>query len=151
MTPSLAVPTLDALEAAMVASDLPRVDCPVHHAFLPGIYCRQIHIPAGTLITSMEHRFAHPFIISKGMIQVVSATEGSVFYGAPWCDITEPGTRRALYAVTDVVWTTFHATDETDVEKIGESILTPHFNALLASNDPDAEAWRTSIPKIPAP
>jgi hypothetical protein len=143
--------TLDELEAAMVGSDCPRVDCPIHHAFLPGIYCRQIHIPAGTLVTSMEHRFAHPFIISKGSIQVISATEGSVTYHAPWCDITEPGTRRALYAITDVVWTTFHQTDETDVEKACESVLAPHFNHLLADNNPALEAWRTSIPKIPAP
>lgn len=143
-------PGIDELEAAMVASDCPRVDCRVEHAFLPGIYCRQIHIPAGTLVTSMEHKFKHPFIVSKGIVEVTSATEGSVTYKAPFQGITAPGTRRALYAVTDVVWSTFHVTDETDVEKIGEAILAPHFNPLLQTNDPAREAWRTSIPKISA-
>lgn len=151
MTDLMELASLDELEAAMVYSEAPRVDCPIVHAFLPGIYCRQIHIPAGTLITSMEHKFAHPFIVSKGSIEVVSEAEGSITYHAPWCDITEPGTRRALRAITDVVWTTIHITDETDVEKACESVLAPHFNPLLENNDPSLEAWRTSIPRISEP
>lgn len=135
---------IDELEAAIVASDKPRVDCPVVHRFTPGLYIREIFIPAGTLLTSMEHRFEHPFVISKGRIEVFSENEGAVVYEAPHCGITKPGTRRGLLAITDTVWTTFHVTDETDVEKIGDAILAPHFNPLLPSNDPKLEAWRIS-------
>lgn len=135
---------IDELEAAIVASDKPRVECPITHRFTPGLYIREILIPAGTLLTSMEHRFEHPFVISKGRIEVFSEAEGAVTYEAPHCGITKPGTRRGLLAITDTVWTTFHVTDETDVEKIGEAILAPHFNPLLENNDSALEAWRLS-------
>jgi hypothetical protein len=150
----LADPTatgIDQLEAAMVDSGLPRVECPIVHRFTPGLYTREISIPAGTLLTSMEHKLEHPFVLSKGRIKVTSDTEGSVVYDAPHTGITQPGTRRALFAETDVVWTTFHVTDLTDVEAIGEAILAPHHNPFLANNDPALEAWRLSLPTTNLP
>jgi hypothetical protein len=36
---------------------------------------------------------------------------------------TQPGMKRVIYAITDTVWTTFHVTEETDVDKIAEQIL----------------------------
>ena len=140
--------SLDELEASLVHSGLPKAECPVTHRFTPGMYIREIFIPAGTLLTSMEHRYEHPFVISQGRIRVTSEKEGCVTYQAPHTGITRPGTRRALYAETDVIWTTFHVTEETDVEKIGQAILAPHFNPLLSDNDPALELWRESIPKL---
>jgi hypothetical protein len=114
---------LDDLEVAL--AQLPRVELPVIHRFTKGMYIREIQIPAGTMLTSMTHKTQHPFVISKGSIMVTSDNEGGVVYEAPYTGITEPNTRRALHAITDVVWTTFHVTDETDVEKICEAILEP--------------------------
>jgi len=142
---------IDELEAAIVASDKPRVDCPVKHRFTPGLYIREIFVPAGTLFTSMEHRFEHPFVLCKGKIEVYSENEGAVIYEAPHCGITKPGTRRGVLALEDTIWITFHVTDETDVEKIGEAILVPHFNPLLPDNNPRLEAWRKSNPTLPTP
>lgn len=139
-------PALDRLEAAMLGDDCRKVDCPVKHRFTPGIYIREILIPAGTLLTSMEHKTAHPFVISQGRILVSSENEGSVVYEAPHTGLTLPGTRRALYAETDTIWTTFHATDETDVEKIGEAILATPSNPLLPPSH--TPGWRDSLPKL---
>jgi len=77
------------------------------------------------MLTSMVHKTQHPFVISQGSVKVTSDNEGSVIYEAPFTGITEPNTRRALHALTDVIWTTFHVTNETDVAKIGEEILEP--------------------------
>lgn len=137
---------LDELES--VLTEYPKAELPVTHRFTPGIYIREIFIPAGTMLTSMEHKTEHPFVISQGKIIVTSENEGKVVYEAPFTGITKPGTRRALFAETDVVWTTFHATEETDVEKIGETILEPHENLLLT--DPkSAQGWRESLPNKP--
>ena len=114
---------LDDLEVAL--AHLPRVDLPVTHRFTDGLYIREIQIPAGTMLTSMVHKTQHPFVISQGSVKVTSDNEGSVIYEAPFTGITEPNTRRALHALTDVIWTTFHVTNETDVAKIGEEILEP--------------------------
>lgn len=123
-----------------------RVEMPVTHRFTPGLYIREIHIPAGTLLTSAIHRTEHPFIISKGRIAVISENEGRVIYEAPHCGITKPGTRRVLHAETDTVWTTFHATEETDVARICAAILEPHANELLPEHF--APDYSQSFPRL---
>ena len=112
---------LDELEVAM--SKLPRVEIPVVNRFVEGMYIREVTIPEGAILTSMTHKTEHPFVISKGTIMVTSDNEGSVVYEAPYTGITKPHTRRALRALTETVWTTFHLTDETDVDKICDEIL----------------------------
>jgi len=137
---------LDELEVALAR--LPRVELPVTHRFTKGMYIREIQIPAGTMLTSMTHKTEHPFVISEGAIKVTSDNEGSVIYEAPYTGITKPNTRRALHALTDVVWTTFHVTDETDVEKICEQILEPHDTShiLEATGEDISLGYTHSLP-----
>lgn len=133
--------TLDEAEAAM--SRMPQADCPVTHHFTPGLYIRSIRIPAGTLVTSMEHKTEHPFVITAGRVRVASENEGSVIYEAPHMGITRPGTKRLLHALEDTVWTTFHVTDETDIERIAAEILEPNDNPLITDHDaPEVNRWR---------
>ena len=118
------------------------------HRFTKGMYIREIQIPAGTMLTSMTHKTEHPFVISDGVIKVTSDNEGSVIYEAPHTGITKPNTRRALHALTDVVWTTFHVTDETDVEKICEQILEPiNTDHLQLENQKFLPQYRESLPE----
>jgi len=137
---------LDELEVAL--AQMPRVELPVTHRFTEGMYIREIKIPAGTMLTSMVHKTEHPFVISDGVIKVTSDNEGSVIYEAPYTGITKPNTRRALHALTDVVWTTFHATTETDVEKICDEILEPlNNNQLELASQQVLPQYRESLPE----
>jgi hypothetical protein len=138
---------MDELEVAM--AKLPQVELPVVHRFTEGLYIREIQIPAGTILTSMTHKTEHPFVLSQGSIMVTSDNEGSVVYEAPYTGITKPNTRRALKALTDVVWTTFHVTNETDVDKIGEQILEPKDMSHIeeAMGDKCLPEWRKSLPE----
>jgi len=68
---------VDRLE--MEISRLPAAVCPLVHSFTPGIYVRQIVIPAGTLLTSMEHKTEHPFIVISGTIEVLSDFENEIY------------------------------------------------------------------------
>lgn len=137
---------LDDLEVAL--AQLPRVELPVTHRFTKGMYIREIQIPAGTMLTSMTHKTQHPFVISKGSIMVTSDNEGGVVYEAPYTGITEPNTRRALHAITDVVWTTFHVTEETDVEKICDQILEPKdMNHIEAQDENFLPQYQESLPE----
>jgi hypothetical protein len=133
---------IDELEAAIVASDSPRIHLEIRHRFTPGLYIREILIPAGTLLTSMEHLTEHPFVISQGVIEVIDSHGSAVLLTAPYTGITTPGTRRALHAIEDTIWTTFHVTTETDVEKIGQTIVR-HHNPLAPDILP---GWRDSLP-----
>lgn len=112
--------------AEQIMAALPQQHLPLKHVFTPGLYTRQIFMPAGTLLTSRIHLFEHPFIISAGVVSVWGDERGWETLQAPYLGVTKPATRRVLYIHQDTIWTTFHVTNETDPEKIGEQIVYPH-------------------------
>lgn len=133
---------IDEAEALLV--QLPQVECPLKHTFTPGLYIREIFMPKGTLLTSKIHNTTHPFVVSKGKVNVI--VDGRVQYiEAPYQGKTIPGTRRVLYIEEDCVWTTFHPLPyitgeennlcEEDIKKLTDSIeaeiIEPHDNLLL--------------------
>lgn len=120
---------IDLFESILLNEE--QVNCPLQHFFTPGLYTRQIFIPKGTYLTSKVHKTAHPYIISVGEISVFIEDEGEVLLKAPHMGITLPGTRRVLFAHTDVVWTTFHATDKETVEEVEKDIIFDYQNKLL--------------------
>ena len=108
-----------------------KVDCPVRHIFAPGCYAREMLIPAGTVITGKIHKHAHLNFISKGKVRV--ATEfGHEIFEAPHTFVSEVGTKRAVHALEDTIWTTVHVTDETDLEKIEEYVIAKSYDELNA-------------------
>lgn len=137
---------IDELERAML--DHKRVELPITHRLLPGLYLREIRIPEGTLLTSMVHKTEHPFIISSGAIEVVDETGRAEIFVAPYTGTTLPGTRRALHALTDVVWTTIHAnpTNETDIKRICLRLIENPKNPLIAPGALTPE-WLRTLPK----
>lgn len=107
---------LDDMDLAL--AKLPQADFKVRHVFTPGLCVRELMIPAGTLVTSRIHLFEHPFIISLGIVSVWSDECRWEIMAAPHTGVTLPATRRAVYAHEDTIWSTLHATNETDPDKI---------------------------------
>jgi len=105
------------------ALTLPPAEAPLVHRFPPGLYIRQITMPAGSIITSRIHKYEAPFFITKGKCIVVSEHEGTVTYQAPHSGITKPGTRRLLLILEDTIWTTVHPNPD-GIADVGE--LTDH-------------------------
>jgi hypothetical protein len=106
---------------------------PVRHIFTPGLYAREIFMPAGAIITSAVHKTEHPYVVSAGRCLVYLENEArSVIIQAPHTGVTKPGTRRLLIIVEDTTWTTFHVTSKTSVEEIEEEILQVNRNPLLS-------------------
>lgn len=120
---------IDELESVIIT--YPEVECPLIHRFTPGMYIREIFMPAGTLLTSKIHKTEHPFVISKGKVSVWTEEDNVVVIEAPYCGITKPGTRRILFIHEDAVWTTFHATDKKTPEEVEDDIIEKHDNPLL--------------------
>lgn len=113
---------IDELESK-IRSELPAVETPHYDHFTPGLYMREFHAPAGTLLTSKIHKTEHPYIISKGMVSVYDG-EKVVLLCAPHHGVTKPGTRRVIYVHEDLVWTTAHFNpDNETVEQIEERII----------------------------
>lgn len=103
--------------------------CRYKHTFCNGLYIREMFIPAGLYIVTKIHKTLHPYFVMSGEVSVYSE-EGIEKIKGPLYGITKPGTRRALHTISDTIWITIHATDETDIEKIGNNITADDFNDL---------------------
>ena len=114
-----------------IFSELDQVDCPLVHTITNGLYSRQITMPKDTFVTSKIHKTEHQFIISKGDVSVYCEGEGVKRFKAPYLGITSPGARRILFMHEDTVWTTFHPTTETNLEKIEEQLIYKHNHKTL--------------------
>ena len=83
-------------------------DLPIRHSFAPGIYAREMSIPEGTLLIGKIHKHRHHNFLMQGSIIVLTEDEGVKLLQAPLMIVSEPGTQRVGYAVTDTIWTTVH-------------------------------------------
>lgn len=96
--PSPRVDRLDALTAAVMSA--PQVEVPVEVDFVGEAYIRAGWIKAGTVVVGYILNEAVPLVLLKGEAMIAGA-EGTVKVTAPYVGVNEPGTRRALYAITD--------------------------------------------------
>lgn len=94
-----------------------QIEIPVRHYFSPGVYAREITIPAGTLLTGRIHKYAQLNILSGGEISVMT-DDGMKHVEAPFTVVSPPGTKRIAYAHTECTWTTILATEEKDPDVI---------------------------------
>ena len=115
---------LDVLQAAMMG--LPQAPTEIRHHFTPGLYAREMRAKRGTVLLSKLHKTEHPFVLSAGRLTIWTEERGLVTLRAPYFGVTKAGTRRLAYVHEAVVWTTFHATAETDLEKIEADVIEAH-------------------------
>lgn len=86
------------------------------HRFVPGLYIREIHMPAGSLLTSKVHNTEHPYVVTAGRVSVLIPDAGVEHISAPHFGITKPGTRRLLLVHEATTWITFHPITEAEYE-----------------------------------
>lgn len=104
----------EVIESALL--ELPQVDCPVAHHFGPGIYIREVTLPAGIYATGHAQKFEHLNILLKGKVAILSDGEVKVLE-APLIFTGQPG-RKVGYIIETCVWQNVYATSETDIDKL---------------------------------
>lgn len=121
----------DQAEAAFL--EQPQVDCPVTHRFGPGVYIREVFMPAGAYIIGHHHKTTHVNIMLTGRLGLMNDDGSETIMEAPQTFVAPPG-RKMAYIYEDVVWQNVHATDETDVEKLEDMFLdkSPAYLARVA-------------------
>ena len=116
---------MDAREAVEQIEDamqgMPPAFLPIKHYFANGMYAREMTMPAGAIVTGAIHKTTHFCILSQGRVHVMSE-DGIEELVAPAIIISQPGTKRAIHALEDTVWTNIHATNETDLDKLVEEL-----------------------------
>lgn len=111
---------VDRAEAAML--ELPQADCPVIHHFGPGIYVREVTLPAGVTAIGHAQRTEHLNIMLKGRVLMYREDGSTVELAAPALFVAPPG-RKIGDVIEDVVWLNVYATSETDVEELERTYL----------------------------
>lgn len=127
------------------------VHCPLTHKFTDGIYVREIFIPAGTYLVGKIHKHDHPNFLMKGTVEVVTEGGGCERLKGPLSIISPPGTKRALRALTDLVWITVHhnPTNTQDLDELEEFIIAEdyeEYNKFIDSKKPSG--FKALINKI---
>lgn len=118
-----------ALEEAI--KTLPQVDLNEHtkHHFAPGVYVRELFIPAGTVLTGKIHRFEIMNILVSGTLRVTTDDGVQELIG-PMIFNSKAGSKKAAVTLTDVVFLNIHPTNLTDVEQIEREVIASDFEAL---------------------
>lgn len=107
----------------------PQHECPVHHYFADGVYCREIFIREGVALVGYIHMRACITTVSQGEIAIFDGDK-TVVIRAPFTLAVPPGSKKAGYALSDTVWSDAYANadNERDIAKL-EARLTADTHA----------------------
>lgn len=112
--------TVDEVESIMLQQE--QAQAPVIHRFGPGIYIREVSIPAGTLAIGHAQRLEHLNVMLKGRVTIFHEDGSTSELVAPMVFVGKPG-RKVGYIHEDMVWQNIYATSETDVARLEEMFL----------------------------
>lgn len=98
--------------------------CPVQHLFEPGVYIREMTIPAETLFIGRPHTFGHRCELVSGRILLITE-EAKTHLEAPAELWSKPGYMMCLYAKTEVIGRTYHPNpdERRDTDAMEEEIF----------------------------
>lgn len=102
---------------------MPQTECPLEHHFAPGVYLRQIFMPADTVVIGKVHRTEHFNIILAGACILVHEDGRRETLTAPCTFVSKPGVQKVLYIIEDTLWQTVHPTHETDLARLEEELV----------------------------
>lgn len=127
--------TIRDLEAAMIATGKTVSLVALHH-FAHGTYTRELLIPAGVVLTGKIHRHSCINILAKGTI-VISDGETEREITAPHTFVAPAGSKKAGFALTDVVWINVHPwVGEPDIELIEQQVIVQEHEAINHEESP---------------
>ena len=99
-----------------------QVEAPLHHAFAPGVYLRQVVMPKGAMIIGHEHKTEHFNIVLSGHASVLMDGEVQEIK-APSIFVSKAGVRKVLLIHETMIWATIHPTNETQIERLEEELI----------------------------
>lgn len=81
------------------------------HFFAPGMYLRELVVPAGMLIVGKIHKHEHFLLVLKGRAEVISEF-GRMVVEAGHISISPAGVKRVVLALEDTQFVTVHVNKE---------------------------------------
>jgi hypothetical protein len=105
---------VEALQSEL--AKLPQYQPETKHYFHGGMYCREVFRHAGVLVVGAVHKKEHFYLIVSGTVAITDGEGNVEEVTGPHLFQSKPGTKRAVFAVTDALCMTFHAIEAKTVE-----------------------------------
>lgn len=102
-----------------------QTECPLKHHFSPGLYLREIFMPAGTVVIGRVHKTEHFNVLVQGACLIVHDDFRREVLRAPMVFISKAGMQKVLYILEDMIWMTTHVSEETDLDKLETLLVDP--------------------------
>lgn len=120
---------VERLQAMM--EGFPQADCPVRHVFAPGIYLREMLVPADVYACGAVHKTEHiTIVVGHCWLTTDDGLQEFMGYNS---FVSKPGIKRAIYAVQPTMVTTVHLnpTNERDLDKLTPMLVEAEARELL--------------------
>jgi hypothetical protein len=115
---------------------MPQVEIVPRHVFAPGMYARQILIPAETILTGKVHKQDDLQIMIYGDITIKTEAGQKRLEGFNMFT-SKAGYQQIGRAHADTLWVTVHSTSETDLDKLEQELF---------EDEPDVIDFKTGKP-----
>lgn len=104
------------------------------HRFAPGMYMRELLVPAGMLIVGKIHRHDHFLMVLSG-VAIIKSEFGDDVVHPGYIAVSKAGVKRIVLAITDTRFITIHANpgDCEDMEIVEANHIEPEM-ALSGGN-----------------
>lgn len=113
-------------------SKLPQYEPETKHYFHGGMYCREVFRHAGVLVVGAIHKKEHLYLIVSGTVAITDGEGNVQEVTGPHLFRSKPGTKRAVYAITDALCMTFHAIEATTVEEAEAELVEVEPDSMYA-------------------
>ena len=126
-TPESARGALETFEAEVLKH--PQLALHLVQHFCSGVYARELHIPAGAVLTGKIHRYPCINLVLAGELEVFTE-EGLKVVKAPAVFKSPAGVKRAARVFSDTIWVTVHANPdnvERDSDAMADRLTVPSF------------------------
>jgi hypothetical protein len=114
-------------------NDIPLLECKERHYFGPGLYIKEVTMPAGALIVGKVHKVEHMCIMLTGRMILVQEDGTRTEISAPATFVAKPG-RKVAYIIETTVFQNIYSTDETNLEKLENMFIDNSKNILGEGN-----------------
>lgn len=121
---------VEALQSEL--AKLPQYQPETKHYFHGGMYCREVFRHAGVLVVGAVHKKEHFYLIVSGTVAITDGEGNVQEVTGPHLFQSKPGTKRAVYALTDALCMTFHALKSTTVEEAEAELVEPETGSMYA-------------------
>ena len=98
----LSASKVEELEGALL--ELPPAEIKTLHTFAPGIYVREMRVPAGCVVIGHEHLTDHVNILLKGSLVIVTGENEGARMQAPCTFVASAGVRKVAEFLEDSIW-----------------------------------------------